>query len=201
MSDPSSTPAAPTKSRRSWLVAAPVAIFAGLALLFAVALGKGDPSKLPSALIGKAAPAAALAPVAGLRATDGQSLAGFSGADLSKGRVTIVNFWASWCTPCIEEHPHLLALVKRTGVSIFGVNHKDLSANASRFIDRYGNPYVGVGADPNGRVAIEWGVYGMPETFVIDGQGRIAYKHIGPITRESLETRILPAIDRARSGR
>ncbi len=201
MIDTSSTPAAPPTPRRSWLVVAPVAIFAGLALLFAFALGKGDPSKLPSALIGKAAPAAALPPVAGLRGANEQPLAGFSGADLANGRVSIVNFWASWCTPCIEEHPHLLALAKRTGVPIFGVNHKDLPANASRFIDRYGNPYAGVGADPNGRVAIEWGVYGMPETFVVDGQGRIAYKHVGPITRESLESRILPAIDRARSGR
>lgn len=200
MSDTSTAPAVPTRPRRPWLVLTPVAIFAGLAVLFAFALGKGDPSKLPSALIGKPAPALALAAVPGLFAA-GQALPGFSGNELASGKVTVVNFWASWCTPCVEEHPHLLALAKSTGVAIYGVNHKDQPANAARFIERYGNPYAAVGADPNGRVAIEWGVYGMPETFVIDGQGRIAYKHVGPVTRETLQSRILPAIERAKSSR
>ncbi len=200
MSDTPSTPAVAMRPRRPWLVLAPVAIFAGLAVLFAFALGKGDPSKLPSALIGKPAPALALAPVPGLTGSS-KPLAGFSDADLASGKVSVVNFWASWCTPCVEEHPHLLALAKTAGVSIFGVNHKDQPTNAARFIERYGNPYTAVGADPNGRVAIEWGVYGMPETFIVDGHGRIAYKHVGPITRDSLHSRVLPAIERAKANR
>lgn len=187
------------KGRRFWPVLAPVLIFAALAGMFAVALQKGDPSKIPSALIGKAAPAIVLAPVEGLVGA-GAALPGFATADLSKGRPAIVNFWASWCVPCVEEHPQLVALAKRTGVALYGVNHKDQPANARRFLERYGNPFVAVGSDANGRAAIEWGVYGMPETFIVDGQGRIAYKHVGPISSEALEKKILPALAKAAGG-
>ena len=110
-----------------------------------------------------------------------------------------MNFWASWCVPCVQEHPLLVALKERTGVRLYGVNYKDQAAAARRFLGRYGNPFAAVGVDGNGRAAIEWGVYGMPETFVVDGKGRIAYKHVGPISEQTLETKIIPAIRAAQA--
>jgi cytochrome c biogenesis protein CcmG/thiol:disulfide interchange protein DsbE len=187
------------KPRRSGWIVLPLAMFFGLAMMFAFALFTGDPSKLPSALIGRPAPEVGFAPLEGLKVA-GQSVPGFSAADLSKGDVTIVNFWASWCVPCVQEHPMLIDLAKRTGVPIYGVNYKDEADNARRFIGRYGNPYKAVGVDPLGRGAIEWGVYGMPETFVVDGKGRIAYKHVGPISPGSLEEKVIPAIEKAREA-
>ncbi len=187
------------KPRRSGWIVLPLAMFFGLAIMFAFALFTGDPSKLPSALIGRPAPKVDFAPPEGLKVA-GQSVPGFTAADLSKSDVTIVNFWASWCVPCVQEHPLLIELSKRTGVPIYGVNYKDEADNARRFIGRYGNPYKAVGVDPLGRGAIEWGVYGMPETFVVDGKGRIAYKHVGPISLGSLEERVIPAIEKAREA-
>jgi cytochrome c biogenesis protein CcmG, thiol:disulfide interchange protein DsbE len=176
----------------------PLAIFCTLALIFGFALRSGDPSKLPSALIGKPVPAIALAGLEGL--SDGTRLiAGFAGADLAGGQVSVVNFWASWCVPCVQEHPLLVALKEQTGVRLYGVNYKDQAAAARRFLGRYGNPFAAVGVDGDGRAAIEWGVYGMPETFVVDGQGRIAYKHVGPITAQTLEIKIIPAIRAAQA--
>jgi cytochrome c biogenesis protein CcmG/thiol:disulfide interchange protein DsbE len=177
----------------------PLAIFAVLAALFAFALGSGDPSRLPSALIGKPAPAIDLPALEGLM-EGGRTIGGFRGADLASGQASVVNFWASWCGPCVQEHPLLMALRERTGVRIFGVNYKDQPAAARRFLGRYGNPYAAVGVDGNGRAAIEWGVYGMPETFIVGGDGRIVYKHVGPITAEALEGKIIPAI-RSAQGR
>jgi len=112
----------------------------------------------------------------------------------------VVNFWASWCVPCVQEHPVLVALREQTGVRVYGINYKDQAAAARRFLGRYGKPYVAVGVDGNGRAAIEWGVYGMPETFIVSGEGRIVHKHVGPITFATLERRIIPAI-RAAQGR
>jgi cytochrome c biogenesis protein CcmG, thiol:disulfide interchange protein DsbE len=171
----------------------PLAIFAILALLFAFALRSGDPSKLPSALIGKRVPEISFAALEGLK--DGKEpVGGFSAAELASGKVTVVNFWASWCVPCVQEHPILSTLKQRTGTPIFGVNYKDERSQARRFLGRYGNPFTAVGVDADGRGAIEWGVYGMPETFIINGRGEIIYKHVGPITAESLETKLIPAI-------
>ena len=176
----------------------PLAIFCTLALIFAFALRSGDPSKLPSALIGKPVPAIALAGLEGL--SDGtRPIAGFSSTDLAGGQVSVVNFWASWCVPCVQEHPLLVALKEQTGVRLYGVNYKDQAAAARRFLGRYGNPFAAVGVDGDGRAAIEWGVYGMPETFVVDGQGRIAYKHVGPISEQTLEIKIIPAIRAAQA--
>lgn len=187
------------KSRSRGLLYAPVIVFAALALMFAFALQRGDPSKLPSALIGKPVPQLTLPAVDEL-VYDGKPIAGFAAAELASGQVAVVNFWASWCVPCVQEHPLLLALKERTGVPLYGVNHKDNPAAARRFLGRYGNPFAAVGADSNGRAAIEWGVYGMPETFVVDGRGVIVYKHVGPLSPESLERDLIPAVRKAQGG-
>ena len=176
----------------------PLAIFVGLAALFAAALRSGDPSRLPSALIGKHVPEVGFAALAGL--SDGNRVIdGFSAADLAAGGVSVINFWASWCVPCVQEHPVLTALKQRSGVKLFGVNYKDQTSAARRFLGRYGNPFTAVGVDADGRGAIEWGVYGMPETFVVNGKGEIVYKHVGPITAESLEGKLMPAIKAAQA--
>lgn len=180
------------RSGRAW-VFAPLAIFLAVAILFQFALKSGDPSKLPSALIGKPAPVFDFAPLEGLAGTAGP-LPGFTAADLKTGDVTVVNFWASWCAPCVEEQPLLVELAKEPGLKLFGVNYKDEADNARRFLGQYGNPFTAMGVDPKGRGAIEWGVYGMPETFVVDGSGRIAYKHVGPLTAQSIVDKLLPAV-------
>lgn len=175
----------------------PLLIFAAIAGLFSFALMRpGDPTKIPSALIGRPAPQIELAPLEGL-VEGGKPVPGLSAAGFARGSPVIVNFWASWCVPCVEEHPLLVGLKQRTGATILGVNHKDQAANARRFLARYGNPFTAVGTD-DGRAAIEWGVYGMPETFVISGDGRVAYKHIGEITAENLKQKLLPAVEQAK---
>lgn len=185
------------RPRRLGWALAPLIIFAAVAALFAFALTAGDPSKLPSALIGKPVPEMNFPPLDEL-VDGGQPVPGFGAADLSRGEVSVVNFWASWCVPCVEEHPLLIELKKRTNVPLYGVNHRDQPASGRRFLGRYGNPFTAVGTDQNGRGAIEWGVYGMPETFVVNGRGEIAYKHVGPISKQSLEQQLLPAIRAAR---
>ncbi len=190
-------PVAPPR-RRLGLVALPLIIFGAMAIVFLFALKSGDPSKLPSALIGKRAPEITVPALPEL--TDGpRTVPGFASVDLAKGQVSVVNFWASWCAPCVAEHPLLIALKERTGVALYGVNYKDQAVAARRFLGRYGNPYAAVGVDVHGRTAIEWGVYGMPETFVLNGRGEIVYKHVGPITPESLEAKVIPAIKKAQS--
>jgi cytochrome c biogenesis protein CcmG/thiol:disulfide interchange protein DsbE len=139
-----------------------------------------------------------LPPLEGLREGD-TDVPGFSTAELKRGEVTAVNFFASWCTPCIQEHPLLMALKEEAGLRIYGVNYKDPPPGGRRFIGRYGNPYAAVGVDANGRAAIDWGVYGMPETFIVDGEGRIVWKHVGQLTAEALQGQILPAINAARA--
>ena len=185
--------------RASWIgrLAWPLAIFCALAVIFAYGLSTGDPSKLPSALIGKRAPSIALPAIEGLSGADQSS--GFNSADLANGEVSVVNFWASWCVPCVQEHPLLVALKERTGGPLYGVNYKDQATSARRFLGRYGNPFTAVGVDANGRAAIEWGVYGMPETFIVNGKGEIVYKHVGPISAASLEAKIIPAIRAAQA--
>lgn len=186
------------KRSLTWVVA-PVLIFAGLVALFSFALTTGDPSKLPSALIGKPVPKTEFAAVEGL--TDkGQPVPGFASSALRDGKVSVVNFWASWCVPCVQEHALLMELKGRTSVPIYGVNYKDQPVAARRFLGRYGNPFEAVGADGNGRGAIEWGVYGMPETFVVNGAGEIVFKHVGPMTPESLTSQVIPAIEKARKA-
>lgn len=196
----SATPGAARPRRRRWMsVLAPVVIFAAVAGLFAAALQKGDPTRVPSALIGRTVPQFDLQPIPGLTRAN-VPLKGLSSADFGNGQPAVVNFWASWCLPCVEEHPLLVELAARTGIALYGVNQKDQTANALRFLERYGNPFTAVGADVNGRAAIEWGVYGTPETFVVDGRGTVIYKHVGPISPEALVSKLLPAIAAARAG-
>ncbi len=177
----------------------PVVIFAVLAGFFALALRSGDPSLLPSTLVGKPAPQTVFPPLEGLE-SGGKPQPGFSSADLAKGKVSVVNYWASWCAPCVEEVPLLEQLKSTAGVDIYGINYKDQNAAARRFIGRFGNPFIAVGTDADGRAAIDWGVYGTPETFVINGRGEVIYKHVGPITSESLATKLLPIIEKAKAA-
>lgn len=187
----------PTRARR-WPLLIPLAFFAALAGLFALRLGAGDPSKLPSVLIGKPVPAMALPALAGLE-RDGKAVPGIA-LDTFKGAVSVVNVWASWCVPCHDEAPILMQLAQDKRVQLVGINYKDQTDNARRFLGRYGNPFVAAGVDANGRAAIEWGVYGVPETFVIGRDGRIAFKLIGPITPDNLARTLKPEIEKALAG-
>ena len=182
-------------SRRRTVVVLPLLAFLALAGLFMYRLGAGDPSRIPSALIGREAPQTNLPPVAGLE-RDGKPVPGLDSTAF-KGEVTVLNVWASWCVPCHDEAPLLLKLAADPRIRVAGINYKDQPDNARRFLGRYGNPFVANGTDANGRAAIEWGVYGVPETFVIGRDGRIAYKLIGPITPDNLEHALKPAIEKA----
>jgi cytochrome c biogenesis protein CcmG/thiol:disulfide interchange protein DsbE len=194
---PSGAPSAPRRGLK-W-VTVPLIAFAALVAVFAFALTTGDPSRLPSALIGRPAPATDFPALAGL--TDGtRPVPGFSSAELASGTVSVVNFWASWCAECAEEQNLLLTLKDKTGVPLYGVNYKDEAASARRFLGRYGNPFKAVGTDDKGRSAIEWGVYGMPETFVVNGKGEIVFKHVGAVTAASLNEKLIPAIEAARKA-
>jgi cytochrome c biogenesis protein CcmG/thiol:disulfide interchange protein DsbE len=185
--------------RRRLIVSIPLVAFLALAALFMLRLGAGDPSRIPSALIGHPAPTTDLPPLPGLE-RDGKPVPGLNSAEL-KGEVTVLNVWASWCVPCRDEAPLLIALAADRRIRIVGINYKDQPDNARRFLGRYGNPFIANGTDGNGRAAIEWGVYGVPETFVIGRDGRIAYKLIGPITADNLDQTLKPAIEKALASR
>ena len=197
MSEPSTpTNTAPRTSR--WLMAAPLIAFAALAAIFWFRLGNSDPSRIPSALIGHPAPQTALPALTGLVNNGGQ----IPGLDPSvfKGKVSVVNVWASWCVPCHDEAPLLTELGRDTRLQIVGINYKDAPDNARRFLGRYGNPFGIVGVDGNGRASIEWGVYGVPETFIVGRQGTIVYKMVGPVTPENINTVLKVEIDKALAG-
>ena len=183
--------------RSSWFWFVPLAIFLSVSGAFFYALHSGDPSTLPSVLIGKSIPEFELPAVQNLK-LDGQTIPGFGSTELGQNEATIVNVWASWCGPCTTEHPFLMALKDKSGVPIYGINHKDQPANARRFLRRLGNPYAAVGADTKGRVSIDWGVYGVPETFIVNGEGKIILKHVGPINQAIVDKKLLPALNAAR---
>jgi cytochrome c biogenesis protein CcmG/thiol:disulfide interchange protein DsbE len=187
----------PARARRI-LVLVPLAVFLALTALFLVRLFSGDPSRIPSALIGRPAPAVDLPAVAGLE-RDGKPIPGISAADF-RGNVTVINVWASWCIPCHDEAPFLLELAGDTRIRLVGINYKDQPDNARRFLNRYGNPFAASGADQNGRAAIEWGVYGVPETFLVGRDGRIAYKLVGPLNAQNFESEMKTAIEKALKG-
>ena len=186
---------APRKTQRNILVLLPLLAFLGLAALFFFRLGAGDPSQLPSALIGREAPKTDLPPLAGIE-RDGKAVPGLSNATFT-GAVTLVNVWASWCVPCRDEVPLLDQLSKDKRIQLAGINYKDAPDNARRFLNRYGNPFVAAGTDENGRNSIDWGVYGVPETFLIGRDGRIAYKLVGPISEGNLEAALKPQLEKA----
>ena len=187
------------KRRLPVLVLLPVVIFAALAALFLFQLTVGeDPHTIPSVLIGKKAPETDLPPVPGLM-NDGTPVAGIATADLM-GTVSVVNVFASWCVPCRQEHPILEELAKVDGVQMIGINYKDKPENARRFLGSLGNPYDRVGADEKGRVSIDWGVYGVPETYIVDPEGTIRYKFIGPLTPESYRDTFLPQLEKIKAG-
>ncbi|WP_347313072.1 DsbE family thiol:disulfide interchange protein [Defluviimonas sp. SAOS-178_SWC] len=166
----------------------PPAIFAGLALMFVLGMNREDPDALPSAFAGKQAPPVVVTPLGDLET--------FSDADLRDGKVKLVNFWASWCAPCRAEHPNLEKL-QAEGVTILGVNYKDKPEAALGFLAELGNPYAAIGADVSGRMGIDWGLYGVPETFVIDGDGNVVLRFPGPITERVLDSDIRPAMKAA----
>jgi cytochrome c biogenesis protein CcmG, thiol:disulfide interchange protein DsbE len=180
---------------RRIIVLFPLAVFLGLAVLFMLRLKAGDPSLIPSALIGRPAPQTALPGVAGLQ-RDGAPVPGLDPAAF-KGAVTVLNVWASWCVPCHDEAPLLMQLAQDSRLRLVGINYKDDPANARRFLGRYGNPFVAAGADDSGRAAIEWGVYGVPETFIIGRDARIAFKLVGPITPDNFDAVLKPQIEKA----
>jgi cytochrome c biogenesis protein CcmG/thiol:disulfide interchange protein DsbE len=184
-----------SKVKRSVFVLLPLAGFIALAVLFYVGLHEGDPSLLPSALIGKPMPNIDLPPIEGLL-RDGKPVPGLTEATF-KGKVTLLNVWASWCIPCHDEVPFLEALSKDKRIQLVGINYKDAPGDARRFLGRYGNPYAASGADRSGRESINWGVYGVPETYVIGRDGRIAYKLVGPINANNLQSMLEPQIKKA----
>jgi len=182
------------KRRWNWLAILPLVVFAGLATVFLIQLRSGeDSSFVPSVLIGREAPATNLPPLAG------SDLPGLASADF-KGHVTLVNVWASWCAPCREEQPLLMTLKGDPRFRLAGLNYKDKPENALRFLGEMGNPFAAIGVDANGRTAIDWGVYGVPETYLVGKDGRILYKHVGPFTEQSIAGELMPAIDKAISG-
>jgi cytochrome c biogenesis protein CcmG, thiol:disulfide interchange protein DsbE len=193
MNEPSATEPAPRPSR--WMMVLPLVGFTALAAIFWFRLGSGDPSRIPSALIGHPAPPTALPALEGL-VNNGTQVPGLDPA-LFKGKVSVVNVWASWCVPCHDEAPLLTELGRDSRLQIVGINYKDSPDNARRFLGRYGNPYRMVGVDANGRAAIEWGVYGVPETFIVGREGTIVYKMVGPVTVDNIDTVLRAEIDKA----
>jgi cytochrome c biogenesis protein CcmG, thiol:disulfide interchange protein DsbE len=180
--------AARSSIRRLWLLL-PLAGFLLLAVLFAFRLNAGDPSRIPSALLNKPVPEFSLSPI-----EEGAD-AGLSSADLSKG-VHLVNVWASWCGPCRLEHPILLQLAADKRFDLVGINYKDIPENAQRFLGALGDPFARIGADRDGKTGIDWGVYGVPETFVVK-DGIIVHKFIGPLSEDGLKNDLMPAVEKA----
>ncbi len=178
---------------RRWplLAFVPLVVFLALAGLLLARLFSGDASVLPSALIGKPVPTFALAPVTGI------DKPGLATADLAQGGVTLVNVFASWCVPCRQEAPALDQL-QRQGLRIVGIAYKDAPADTRRFLNQVGDPYQKVGVDQSGRTGIDFGVYGVPETYVIDGKGTIEAKIVGPLTEDNIKDQLMPAIAKAK---
>lgn len=175
-------------NRKTFLTAFPLFIFALLAIAFYFRIGTGEPQILPSALIGKTVPQFNLPPLAK------SGVPGLKNDDFPAGSFTLVNVWASWCVPCRAEHPLLVSLSKKTGKSfqLVGINYKDQQSAARNFLKEFGNPYSRIGVDSNGRAAIDWGLYGVPETFLVNGRGRIVFKHVGPLNADVIEKSIIP---------
>lgn len=175
-------------ARISPLMLLPPVIFAGIAAMFVLGMSRENPDALPSTLEGRQAPAVVVTPLGDLPV--------FTDADLRDGKVKLVNFWASWCAPCRAEHPSLTKL-QAEGVTIYGVNYKDKPEAALGFLAELGNPFAAAGADGSGRMGIDWGLYGVPETFIIDGEGKVVQRFAGPITERVLDKVIRAGIEKA----
>ena len=184
-----------SKGRMRYVIAAlPLVIFAALAIAFATQLESGrDVSEIPSALLGTKAPALELT------ALDGSDRPALT-TDAITGKLTLVNVFASWCVPCREEHPLLLSLSKDPRITVVGINYKDRNDNALRFLGELGNPFQAIGVDPDGKAAIDWGVYGIPESYLVAPDGTILFKKVGPFDPLSIDTQLMPAIEKALSG-
>jgi cytochrome c biogenesis protein CcmG, thiol:disulfide interchange protein DsbE len=179
-------------ARRNWLAFLPLALFLGLAAIFLAQLSSGrDTQALPSTLVGQPAPLTSLPPVATLASTPGISPADF------KGKVTVLNVFASWCVPCRDEHPVLMTLAKDPRFQLIAINYKDKPEHAAAFLAELGNPFAKIGSDVSGRAGIDWGVYGVPETYVIGRDAVIRHKHVGPLDAASVEKEILPEVAKA----
>lgn len=183
------------KPRRSIsLTLLPIVLFGIMGAVFYNGLNNGDTfRKLPSVLIGKPAPTMDLKPVEGLT-INGKQVPTFKGIDLKRGQVSVVNFWASWCVPCRQEHPQMITLGKMSEIKLFGINYKNDPADATEWLRQLGSPYAAIGSDLSGRAGIEWGVVGLPETYIVDDKGIIQYKFIGPISKRALENGFMPKL-------
>ncbi|WP_204114685.1 DsbE family thiol:disulfide interchange protein [Shimia biformata] len=170
------------------MMLAPPLIFAGIAAMFLFGMARENPNELPTALAGKPAP--------GVQVVQLGEMTPFIDADLRDGKMKLVNFWASWCAPCRVEHPTLMQLAAE-GMPIYGVNYKDKPENGIKFLADLGDPFEKGGADPEGKMALNWGVYGVPETYLVDGDGNIITRVAGPVTQRELETRLRPAMAEA----
>jgi cytochrome c biogenesis protein CcmG/thiol:disulfide interchange protein DsbE len=187
-----------TKKKSKLIVFMPLILLGLLTVFFIKGLTNEKGGRyIPSSLIGKRVEFT-LEEMQGLTDKSGQQVPAFSSKDLAKGKISIVNVWASWCVSCRAEHRFLESLAKRSGASIYGLNYKDTASAGRGFLARFGNPYTAVGMDRRGRVGIDFGVYGVPETFVIDGNGIIRYKIPGPVNDAIIEKELLPAIEKAR---
>lgn len=196
--DTQSAPASSGKKARYILALLPLLAFAGFAgiaakMLYEQDVNGLDVSAIPSALIDTKAPSLSLPPL------EGANVPALTDAAVT-GKLTLVNVFASWCVPCRQEHPMLKELSKDERLNVVGINYKDKSDNAVRFLGELGNPYAAIGIDPNGKAAIDWGVYGIPETYLVDQAGTIVYKKVGPIDVATYEREIIPAIEKAAAG-
>jgi len=199
MRENSNEEAAPASRRRLLIAFLPLVLFIALSGVFLYQLGSGkDASEIPSVLIGTKAPSLDLPPLEGLSA-NGAPVPALTDAAI-EGQLSLVNVWASWCVPCRQEHPILLELSRDPRVELVGINYKDKNDNARNFLRELGNPFSAVGVDPAGKAAIDWGVYGIPETYLVGPDGEILFKQIGPFTTESLRDKLLPAIEKATSS-
>jgi cytochrome c biogenesis protein CcmG/thiol:disulfide interchange protein DsbE len=186
----------PVRRGRILLALLPLAVFLALATIFWSQLNSGrDISEIPSALIGTKAPTLSLPPLEGSTLADGPMPALTDAA--IRGKLTLVNVWASWCIPCREENPAILQLSKDPRLQVVGINYKDQTENALRFLGELGNPFSAIGVDPRGRAAIDWGVYGIPESYLVGPDGTILYKRVGPFDERSLREGLMPAVEKA----
>lgn len=196
------TPTEPNRPGRARLILAlmPLLIFSGLAAIFWSQLDSGrNISEIPSALIGTRAPSLDLPALEGAT-VNGAPMPPLNDAAI-KGKLTLVNVWASWCIPCREENPIILELAKDPRLTVVGINYKDRTDNALRFLGELGNPFSAIGTDPRGKAAIDWGVYGIPESYLVDASGTIIYKRVGPFDQRSLKEGLYPAIEKAAAAK